>query len=169
MSAGLKFFPGEKAECESLNRLCAICLGFSLRRLRKPFHYSNYLFFPPSPGQMANSIISGSAGTRKVQSEEGSNTQTRGEALLQAKSRSPVLELQQLSKGVAWFMISPVQSEFRNWKIMGWVYKGDVLLPAECSAPTESWPQIIIMEIESLNLIFVWTAFEIWHWLLWDK
>lgn len=118
---------------------------------------------------MANSIISGSVGTRKVRPEKGYNAQIGGEALLQAKSRSPVLELKQLSKGVAWFMIYPVQSEFSNWKVMGWVYKGEVLLPAECSAPTESWPQIIIMEIETLNLIFVWTLFEIWHWLLWDK
>lgn len=74
LSAGLKFFPGENVERESLSMLCSVCMGFSLtafRKVRKPFHYSNWVFFSSPPGQTANSIISGSAvGTRKVQTEE---------------------------------------------------------------------------------------------------
>lgn len=47
LNMGLKFFPGENVECESLNMPCAICIGFSLtlfRKVRKPFHYSNCFF-----------------------------------------------------------------------------------------------------------------------------
>lgn len=48
LSAGLKFFPGENVERESLSMLCSVCMGFSLsafRKVRKPFHYSNWVFF----------------------------------------------------------------------------------------------------------------------------
>lgn len=87
LSAGLKFFPGENAERESLNMLCAICMGFSLtvfRKVRKPFHYSNCFFFFflhlgkwPIPSSQAQQYEQGRYSLRR-----GCNAQTRGEALL---------------------------------------------------------------------------------------
>lgn len=87
LSAGLKFFPGENAERESLNTLCTICMGFSLtvfRKVKKPFHYSNCFFFF-SPLHLGKWPIPSSQAQQYEQgrySLRGCNAQTRGEALL---------------------------------------------------------------------------------------
>lgn len=50
LSAGLKFFPGENVECESLSMLCSVCMGFSLNCIQKsqkavPLQQLRFFFF----------------------------------------------------------------------------------------------------------------------------